>query len=507
MTLDSDKPNQPIGNLQPHVIDFGKGNARTAPPRSAPPPSDGAPSATLSAPRAWHRYEVLGCFALMMVAIQVALGPKIRLSQWEMNADSNAAVAEGVAWMKGRLDIPPVRNNELQWDYPEVRDWERKDPEVRLHDTAYNPENHKYYNVFPPLFSILTVAVSPFHKLVGMPETMWRPEMMALLIYWPIAIVSFVTFYRRLQNPMWAAILAFALIGGTSILPGLNETRHGLLGRMDHVMSQIGLLIFAADLLGKQRIWPALVGLLIAVYSRQITILYGVVLLAVAWKRYGAKGFALAGLGLAVIVGPLLTLNYCKFGDPLEFGYRHIYAGRGDDVMGARVQKYGTFSPKYILGVDGDDGNLFYMHLSLPKMGDLSLTDIHLYDANQKGTSLWFTTPMAFWVLIAAGAWWRESNARWLMLATIPIMIVLSMYHSSGYIQHGFNRFALDFLPIWLLVVAPYSIGGRNRWRSWLTLAFAGWGLLYYSIITPDALVRPASVALQTVETMSHGQV
>lgn len=457
--------------------------------------------------RAWHRYEVLGCFLLMMVAIQVALGPKIQLSQWEINADSNAGVAEGVAWMHGHFDIPPVKNHELQWDYPPVDKDRVDDPEARLHDTAYNPNDGKYYNVFPPLFSLLTIATWPFHQYVGMPETMWRPEMMALLIYWPLCITAFVVFYRRLRHPVWAAVLAFALIGGTPILPNLNETRHGLLGQMDHVVSQIGLLILAADLLGKQRIWPALIGLFISTYTRQITFLYGILILFVAFRRYGAKGFVLAGLGLSVIAGPLLTLNYKKFGNPLDFGYKNIYAGREDGYMGARCLTYGTFSPKFILGVDGGHGNLYYMHLAPPMIGDVSLTTFNVHDANQNGTSMWIATPMAFWVFIAIAGWWREKNARWLMLATIPIMIGLAMYHSPGYMEHGYNRFALDFLPIWLLVVAPYSIGGKNRWRTWLTLAFAAWGVLYFNLITPDALVRVKSATAMAVEMVTHGQV
>ncbi|MCA9255794.1 MAG: hypothetical protein KDA33_09160, partial [Phycisphaerales bacterium] len=346
MTPDSEKqPELSFGDLQPHMIDLGRGDQRVAPPKENPPAGGGDPPKTLGAPeRSWNRLELYGCFFILMVAIQVALGPKIQLSQWEMNADSNAAVAEAVAWHKGRLDIPPTRKGELLWMYPKVDEEDLKDPAVRLHDTAYNPDDHKYYNVFPPLFSFLTIAVWPFHDYVGMPETMWRPEMMTLVIFWPLCITTYVVFLRRVKHPVWAAVLAFAFIGGTAVLPNLNETRHGYLGQMDHVMSQIGLLILAADLLGRQRIWPALIGLMIAVYARQITFLYGLAILWVGWKRFGAKGFILSGLGLAAVAAPLLTLNMMKFGHPLDFGYKYIYAGREDSYMGARCQNYGTFS-------------------------------------------------------------------------------------------------------------------------------------------------------------------
>lgn len=53
----------------------------------------------------------------------------------------------------------------------------------------------------------------------------------------------------------------------------------------------------------------------------------------------------------------------------------------------------------------------------------------------------------------------------------------------SGYLELGYSRFALDFLPVWLAVVAPHTRGG---WRAWFTLAAAAWGLLYFHEIVPD---------------------
>ena len=481
----SEKPN--LTNLQPTVHDFTGQRATPARVESPAPPDRST----------WRRFELYGCFLLMAVAIQLIAGPKVQLSQWGMRADSNAAVAEGIAWTKGRLDIPPVKRQELQWDYT-YDESNRADPENRLHDSAIHPTNGRLYNVFPPLVSILTWVLAPVHALLGMPEGIWRPEFMALLIYWPLAVATFVVFYRRIGHPLWAAALGVAFIGGTAVLPNLQDSGQGFLGQLDHVLSQVGLLIVVGDLLGRQRIWPALIGLTISTYTRQITFLYGLVLLWFAWRRFGPRGVVLTGLGLAAIASPLLTLNFLKFGSPLDFGYRHIYVGREADYMGSRCVRYGTFSWKFILGVDDEPGNLYYMHLAPPSLGTVTLVSVDVQDLNQSGTSLWITTPLAFWVLIAARRWWREPTARALMMGTIPIMIGLSMYHSPGYVGHGYNRFALDFLPIWLVVVAPYAIGGRHRWRSWLTAAFAAWGLLYFHMVVPEARLNLA---------VTHGEV
>lgn len=458
------------------------------------------------------RWRVLGCFVLMMAAIQLVMGPKIRLSQWQMGADSNAAVAEGAAWLRGRLDLPPVTNGTLNWDYPAVVG----DPSSeghRLHDTAFFEESGKYYNVFPPMMSILTVAVSPIHRLY-MPEgrvDIWLQTPFVFLVFWPLPITGFIVFQKRTGNSIWAAFLTLAWMGGSAVLPNLHEAQTGLLGQINHVISQVGLLILAADILGKQRIWPGLIGILISTYTRQITFLYGLILLWVAWRGGGVRRFIMCGLGLGVVAAPLLALNFAKFGNPLDFGYKYIYEGRENDYMGSRCLKYGMFSHKFILGVEdgfgNDHGNAYYMHLAPPDidLANSSLIEVKISDDNQNGTSLWITTPFAFWVLLSAGQWWRDRKCRILMLGTLPVMLGVLCYHSPGYMEHGYNRFALDFLPLWLVVVAPFTYGG---WRTWLSLGFVTWSLLYFQTIVPNRpQVRDRAERITAFTQVNYGEV
>ena len=453
------------------------------------------------------RRRMLGCFLLMMAAIQLTLGSKILLSQWELLADKNAGVAEGVAWLNGRLDLPPTVGVTLDWNYPPLPA-DAGNPSYRLHDTAYFEPTGKLYNVFPPMVSILTVVLSPLHRfLLGGRADLWLQTPYVLLVFWPLPIVGFLVFRRRTGDSAWAALLTLALMGGTAVLPTLAQARHGWLGGIDHVVSQVGLLILAADILGKQRIWPGLIGLLICTYTRQMTFLYGIPLLWIALRstrsgsalpRWNVRRFLYCGAGLAVIAGPLLSLNYFKFGHPLDFGYSYIYVGRETEPMGRRYEEHGTFSTHFI------PENLYYMHLAPPRIGEITAAGVQISNDNPSSTSLWITTPLAVWVLLSVGCWWREVNGRTLMMGSLLVMAGLLCYHSPGFLAPGYCRFALDFLPIWLLVAAPFTRGG---WRTWLTLGCVAWSLLYFQAIVEDDHVVTPRASRKTMMTVDHGGI
>lgn len=415
------------------------------------------PQSTIPFEPRWYAWA---CFLLMLVGLQLALGPKIRLSQWRVQAETNAGVAEGEAWLHGRLDLPQQRPDLLH---------------ERMHDTALF--NGKVYNVFPPLMGFLTVALAPLHKLLLLDGTgYWHSLAYTLLVFWPVPITAFIVFRRQTGDSAWAGLLTLAYMGGTALLPNLYFAGSGNLGQTNHVLSQVGLLIFAADMLGRRRVWPSLIGLMIAVWTRQMTILYALPLIGVAWEK---KRLMLCLMGLVVIVAPLLTLNYLKFGKPWDSGYQYIYVGREGDGIAERFKAHGLFSAHFI------PENAYYMHIEPPRLDiEPTLTSLKITESNQMGTSLWITSPLLLFVLLAAPSWFREGPRRLLMLATLPVMLGLLCYHSTGYLQHGYNRFALDFIPIWLAVIAGQTRGG---WRSWFTLGCTAWALLYFQAIVPDA--------------------
>jgi len=64
------------------------------------------------------------------------------------------------------------------------------------------------------------------------------------------------------------------------------------------------------------------------------------------------------------------------------------------------------------------------------------------------------------------------------MLATLPILLAHLCYHSPGHLACGYNRFALDFLPVWLVVAAPWTRGDR---RTWFTIGCTAWSVWYFA--------------------------
>lgn len=100
---------------------------------------------------------------------------------------------------------------------------------------------------------------------------------------------------------------------------------------------------------------------------------------------------------------------------------------------------------------------------------------------------MWVTTPILALVLLGLSNWGRDVSARTLMLCTLPIIAALLLYHNTGYRQYGYYRFALDFLPVWLIVGAQWMTQG---WRRWATGVCVVWSVGYYAILsrTPAAM-------------------
>jgi hypothetical protein len=67
-----------------------------------------------------------------------------------------------------------------------------------------------------------------------------------------------------------------------------------------------------------------------------------------------------------------------------------------------------------------------------------------------------------------------------LMLMSVAVMLAFLNYHNTGSVQRGYFRFALDVIPIWLVVIAPYAC--ERRRLGW-TLACLGWSALYFHIL------------------------
>ena len=67
----------------------------------------------------------------------------------------------------------------------------------------------------------------------------------------------------------------------------------------------------------------------------------------------------------------------------------------------------------------------------------------------------------------------------------IPYWDVVDLIEFPGapkplWMRVGYYRFALDWLPVWLMAIAPWAV---ERWRRYFTLGCLAWSGLYFNIL------------------------
>lgn len=413
-------------------------------------------------------------FLAVLVVLQFTRGGEFDRSRSERVF--NPAFLEALSWWHGWVSLP-----------------------YRLWDTALVVETERAYNVFPPLQTILAfLTVAPGQLLTDASVFPELPVLPAILFGLPLAALGYAVFLRRVGDQFWAAVLMLGWFGGTALLPCLDLARAYGVHHLNHLLSQFGLLLLAGELLGRRRVWVAVLGLLIAAWSRQLTAIYAVAFLAVVWRGEGeptkvmapdvtrgsrGRRLAVALIGLAVIAAVPMALNWAKFGNPLRSGYELIYV-QGDTELAYNAQKYGLFSPVFV------GRNAYYMNAAVP--WSLSAEAGLHWQPSEHGASMWLTTPLLALVLAGVAVWWREPPARWLMLCTVPIVAALLLYHGTGQRQYGYYRFALDFIPVWLVVGARWLTSGRRRYA---TAACVVWSVAYFALLARWALAHPELTA------------
>lgn len=439
--------------------------AKTAEPGE---PSPTAPKASAPCDHVEPQWRIVGCFLLLLIGLYVTAGPIVRLSEWyvEGRTDTelagadpdeirggrkNPALMEAIAWHDGR------------WDLPE-----------RLWDTAL--VDGLAYNIYPPLFTFLSYVATPLGVWQDVPRGVFYQPWYILLVAGPLPLVGFWAFRQVLGDSRWAAVLTGYWLIGTPMLPVLANCREGSINAINQMLAATGMMLIAGDLLGRRRIWPAAIGLVIAAWSRQLTIVYGLAALWVVWQAGGGRSRRLVWVfaGPAVAAGVLMFLNWQKFGDPRDTGYAHIYeGGRETQWYGERAGRHGLFSRHFIAE------NAYYMNLAPPRFRT-SKNLVIVQDNERHGVSIWMTSPLLLGGFLAIRRWGRKPAAQGLMAASLGVIGAFLMYHNPGSPQVGHFRFALDFVPIWLVVLAPWAV---TDWRRWATLGCLAWSALYFHIL------------------------
>lgn len=406
--------------------------------------------ASLAGPACASRTQIIGCFLLLLVGLHLAASPVVRLSQWRIDPQTNHAMAEALAWRDGRLSLPN-----------------------RMHDSALF--DGRVYNVFPPLLTLLAYGAIQVGSILGIPDGQFYPPWYVALVALPLPLAGYGVFLKAVGRPAWAAFFTAVWILATPVLPCLAIAREAGINQVNHLLSQTGQMLILGSLLGRRQLWPGMLGLVIAAWSRPTCLLYAIPLAWAAWR--GEKTLLrkrAAGLGLTLLIALALPmgLSWAKFGSPLDTGYQYIYEGRQDEL--AHRGREALFSMSNI------PRNAWYMNLELPgwEFGQYGVRPT----VSSYGAGIWFTMPILVFVLIDGRRWWREPMERCLMLTGAALIVALLLYHNTGYIQPGYYRFCLDFLPAWLLIVATGA--ARSPDRSGWMIAAAAWSMIYFRMVS-----------------------
>lgn len=411
--------------------------------------------------RAWHG---LAAF-LVVLAFAILCDARLFRPDTFFTITENIQIAEAQSWWSGRLDLP-----ERKWDSALFQG--------------------RVYSHFPPAFSFLSALVVPFFG--GVPH--WVIELIVVL---PVLILAYWLSSMLTQSRTWATLLALGLVCGTSALPVLEKAlRGGSPYSVNQAIALSGLLLFLIAYLGNKSIWVAGLGVVIAAWSRQMTMVYLVALgwmafrvphpaapdsfpqrneLGPAGPRRTSRRMAF-GATVLLAVGIPMTLNCLKFHNLLDSGYMHVYEGRTEDQFARDARNHGLFSTRYV------PRNLYYANLGFPELHKIERGQRHEWyvTPNDWGTGIWWTTPVLLFVFVG----WRDilsNQKRCMLLVSAAIAYIgLMLYHSTGFEQRGLNRYSLDYLPVLFTLAAPVAMASASR--RWITAGLVSWSVFYFAV-------------------------
>ncbi|MBT4457263.1 MAG: hypothetical protein HOC56_03195 [Anaerolineae bacterium] len=159
---------------------------------------------------------------------------------------------------------------------------------------------------------------------------------------------------------------------------------------------------------------------------------------------------------ISVAVIGLLTYNYLRFENFLDFGYVTVNAG--PDIV-RNVQQWGTFSPHFI------PINLSVMLFKLPFWNPGGRWFIL---PSATGMSVFLTTPALIYLFR------RYSKDWWVIGAWAAVFFsvaLLSLYHNTGAHQFGY-RYILDFLTP-LIVLLAVGFKKKTPWHFQLLVVIS----------------------------------
>lgn len=240
-----------------------------------------------------------------------------------------------------------------------------------------------------------------------------------------------------------------------------------------HVVAVACVLLYAHEVLGRNR--PVLAGLWLGLgfLARAPVLLAAPLSLlprlrAARTLREAGRDVFLFALGVAPALLGQAGYNWARFGSPLEFGYQWM---NSPGSLLERQATWGQFSLHFL------PENLYTLLLRPPLVSWAPLR----VEPDPWGMGLLLTCPALLLALPSLRSGRRSplGLALWLSIGLVGLPSLL--YFNTGSYQFGY-RFALDWLPLAVLVV---SLGTTGRLRWWgkllilLCILMHLWGVLW----------------------------
>lgn len=172
---------------------------------------------------------------------------------------------------------------------------------------------------------------------------------------------------------------------------------------------------------------------------------------------------------VALVALVMLGLNRARFGDPLDFGYRHLTI-----AWKPRIDRWGLFSFHYL------SRNLAVALTSLPFPAPKASAGPPL-QISAHGLALWLTTPV-YLALVRSQAGLSRGAFQALLATALCVALPSLFYQNTGQLQFGF-RFSNDFV---VFLLAALAISSFRLSRPFWALAAIGVAVNTFGAITFD---------------------
>jgi len=332
------------------------------------------------------------------------------------------------------------------------------------HDLTFY--NGKWYVPMPPLAAILLMPIAYWVK----PENI-NTSYLSILFSAINGVLVFLIL-RELAQRKWIELSSHGMFWLVVVfLFGTPQLWMGIDGRGWYI-SQILTVLFLAlavyTALRTQSAWWSATFIAIAMLARPNSLMTWPFVFAISmqilkekhgnveWKEV-LKWVVKTIIPIAVAIIGLLSYNYLRFENFLDFGYTTVNAGK--EIV-SKVHIYGLFSPHFI------PENLFSMFFRMPRINwgatwsGIANGGLWPIDPTSDGISMLLTTPPLLYLFHRYPKQW------WILGAWAAILLnigLLSFYSNTGASQFGY-RYVLDFI-VPLLAMLAITMGKKVPWH------------------------------------------